>query len=185
MFSLSLSIPIMLLMFGFDYLGLAGTLGIEGYEGYLLFALATPVQFIAGYQFYVGTYYALRNRRANMDTLIAIGSSAAYFYSVVVVFLPSMIPLHHRTYFDTSAMIISLILFGKFLEAKAKGRTSQAITQPHRPPGPDRPGGQGRVGGGSTCGSPNGRRCLCRTDRGRRSPPTGWSSKGARRWTRA
>jgi Cu+-exporting ATPase len=126
-FSLSLSIPIMVLMVGFDFLGLAAILGIEGYEGYLLFALATPVQFIAGYQFYIGTYYALRNRRANMDTLIAIGSSAAYFYSVVVVFLPSFVPFHHHTYFDTSAMIISLILFGKFLEAKAKGRTSQAI----------------------------------------------------------
>jgi len=126
-FSLALSMPVMLLMIGFDYFGLASTLGIVGWEGYLLFALATPVQFIAGYQFYVGTYYALRNRRANMDTLIALGSSAAYFYSVVVVFLPHLIPFHHHTYFDTSAMIISLILFGKYLEAKAKGRTSQAI----------------------------------------------------------
>lgn len=127
MFSLSFSVPVMLLMIGFDIFGLAGTLGIEGWEGYILFALATPVQFIAGHQFYIGTYYALRNRRANMDTLIALGSSAAYFYSVVVVFLPDLIPLHPHTYFDTSAMIISLILFGKYLEAKAKGRTSQAI----------------------------------------------------------
>lgn len=126
-FSLALSVPIMVLMIGFDYFGWAGALGIIGYEGYLLFVMATPVQFVAGYQFYVGTYYALRNRRANMDTLIAMGSSAAYFYSVVVVFLPSIIPLHQHTYFDTSAMIISLILFGKYLEAKAKGRTSQAI----------------------------------------------------------
>jgi len=126
-FSLSLSIPIMVLMIGFDYFGWADALGIMGYEGYLLFAMATPVQFIAGYQFYMGTYYALKNRRANMDTLIAMGSSAAYFYSVVVVFLPGLIPLHQHTYFDTSAMIISLILFGKYLEAKAKGRTSQAI----------------------------------------------------------
>lgn len=126
-FSLALSMPIMVLMIGFDYFGWAGALGIIGYEGYLLFVMATPVQFVAGYQFYVGTYYALRNRRANMDTLIAMGSSAAYFYSVVVVFLPSIIPLHQHTYFDTSAMIISLILFGKYLEAKAKGRTSQAI----------------------------------------------------------
>lgn len=126
-FSLSFSVPVMLLMIGFDIFGLAGTLGIEGWEGYILFALATPVQFIAGHQFYIGTYYALRNRRANMDTLIALGSSAAYFYSVVVVFLPDLIPLHPHTYFDTSAMIISLILFGKYLEAKAKGRTSQAI----------------------------------------------------------
>jgi Cu+-exporting ATPase len=126
-FSLALSIPIMVLMIGFDYFGWTDALGIMGYEGYLLFAMATPVQFIAGYQFYIGTYYALRNRRANMDTLIAMGSSAAYFYSVVVVFLPSLIPFHQHTYFDTSAMIISLILFGKYLEAKAKGRTSQAI----------------------------------------------------------
>jgi len=126
-FSLALSVPIMVLMLGFDFLGWADALGIAGFEGYLLFAMATPVQFIAGYQFYVGTYYALRNRRANMDTLIALGSSAAYFYSVVVVFLPSLIPFHHHTYFDTSAMIISLILFGKYLESKAKGRTSQAI----------------------------------------------------------
>lgn len=126
-FSLTLSIPIMVLMIGFDYFGWADALGIMGYEGYLLFVMATPVQFIAGYQFYMGTYYALKNRRANMDTLIAMGSSAAYFYSVVVVFLPGLIPLHQHTYFDTSAMIISLILFGKYLEAKAKGRTSQAI----------------------------------------------------------
>ncbi|MBI0584176.1 MAG: copper-translocating P-type ATPase [Methanomassiliicoccus sp.] len=126
-FSLALSIPIMVLMIGFDFFGWAEVLGITGYEGYVLFIMATPVQFIAGHQFYVGTYYALRNRRANMDTLIAMGSSAAYFYSVVVVFLPSLIPFHHHTYFDTSAMIISLILFGKYLEAKAKGRTSQAI----------------------------------------------------------
>ena len=126
-FSLSLSIPVMLLMIGFDFFGLAAALGITGYEGYLLFALATPVQFVAGYQFYIGTYHALRNKRANMDTLIAIGSTAAYAYSVVVVFFPSIIPFHPHTYFDTSAMIISLILFGKYLEAKAKGRTSQAI----------------------------------------------------------
>jgi Cu+-exporting ATPase len=126
-FSLSLSIPIMLLMIGFDFFDLGMTLGLMSYEGYILFALATPVQFIAGYQFYVGTYYAFRNRRANMDTLIAMGSTTAYVYSVVVVFLPGLIPFHPHTYFDTSAMIISLILFGKYLEAKAKGRTSQAI----------------------------------------------------------
>jgi len=126
-FSLVLSVPIMVLMFGFDLFGWGKALGIGGYEKYLLFVMATPVQFIAGYQFYVGTYHALRNRRANMDTLIAMGSSAAYFYSVAVVFFPSLIPFHQHTYFDTSAMIISLILFGKYLEAKAKGRTSQAI----------------------------------------------------------
>ncbi len=95
-FSLSLSVPIMLLMISFDFFGLADTLGIVGYEGYLLFALATPVQFIAGYQFYIGTYYALKNRRANMDTLIAMGSTTAYVYSVVVVFLPGLIPFYSQ-----------------------------------------------------------------------------------------
>ncbi len=126
-FSLALSVPIMVLMIGFDFFGWGAALGISGFENLLLFIMATPVQFIAGFQFYLGTYYALKNRRANMDTLIAMGSSAAYFYSVAVVFFPSLIPFHHHTYFDSSAMIISLILFGKYLEAKAKGRTSQAI----------------------------------------------------------
>ncbi|HOK28291.1 MAG TPA: copper-translocating P-type ATPase, partial [Methanomassiliicoccaceae archaeon] len=126
-FSLSLSIPTMVLMLGFDFLDLGASLGISEWQNLLLFALATPVQFIAGYQFYIGTYKALRNRRANMDTLIAIGSSAAYIYSVMVTFMPGLFGLGHHTYYDTSAMIISLILFGKYLEAKAKGRTSEAI----------------------------------------------------------
>ena len=126
-FSLSLSIPTMLLMLGFDFLSLGSALGISEWQNIILFLLATPVQFIAGYQFYVGTYKALRNRRANMDTLIAIGSSAAYFYSVAVTFFSGTFHLGHHTYYDTSAMIISLILFGKYLEAKAKGRTSEAI----------------------------------------------------------
>lgn len=127
-FSLALSIPIMLLMLGFDFLDLGATLGIsQQVQNLILFAMATPVQLIAGYQFYVGTYRALLNRRANMDTLIAIGSSAAYIYSVAVTFFPEVFHLSHHTYFDTSAMIISLILFGKYLEAKAKGRTSEAI----------------------------------------------------------
>ena len=83
-FSLALSVPIMILMIGFDYFGWGAALGISGLENLLLFVMATPVQFIAGFQFYLGTYYALKNRRANMDTLIAMGSSAAYFYSVAV-----------------------------------------------------------------------------------------------------
>ena len=126
-FSLSLSIPTMVLMLGFDFLDLGASLGISEWQNLVLFALSTPVQFIAGYQFYIGTYKALRNRRANMDTLIAIGSSAAYIYSVMVTFMPGLFGLGHHTYYDTSAMIISLILFGKYLEAKAKGRTSEAI----------------------------------------------------------
>ena len=91
-FSLALSVPIMLLMLGFDLLGLGTALGLsQQVQNLLLFVMATPVQFIAGYQFYVGTYRALLNRRANMDTLIAIGSSAAYIYSVAVTFLPDVL----------------------------------------------------------------------------------------------
>jgi Cu+-exporting ATPase len=98
------------------------------YGNYILFALATPVQFIAGYRFYIGTWKALRNRRANMDTLIAVGTSAAYLYSVAVTFFPAEVAFQGTyTYFDSSAVIITLILFGKYLEVRAKGSTSEAI----------------------------------------------------------
>lgn len=90
---------------------------------WLFFALATPVQFYVGWQYYAGAYKALRNRSANMDVLIAMGSSAAYFYSIPVML--GLIAGH--TYFETAAVIITLIKLGKFLEARAKGRTSEAI----------------------------------------------------------
>jgi Cu+-exporting ATPase len=85
--------------------------------------LATPVQFYVGWQYYIGAYKALRNRSANMDVLIALGSSVAYFYSIII--LLNLLPGH--LYFETSAMIITLVRLGKFLEAKAKGNTSAAI----------------------------------------------------------
>jgi len=97
---------------------------------YLLLVLATPVQFWAGWRFYRGAWGALRHGATDMNTLVALGTSAAYFYSVFVTFFPSTLEqsgLPIATYFDTSAVIITLILFGKYLEAKAKGRTSQAI----------------------------------------------------------
>ncbi|WP_270577547.1 heavy metal translocating P-type ATPase [Caldibacillus thermoamylovorans] len=91
-------------------------------------ALATPVQFIIGKQFYVGAYKALRNGSANMDVLVAMGTSAAYFYSLYLV-LRSLGAHHHieGLYFETSAVLITLILLGKYFEAKAKGRSSEAI----------------------------------------------------------
>ena len=95
-----------------------------GFDG-LMFALATPVQFYVGWQYYTGGYKALKNGSANMDVLIALGSSAAYFYSVAVLF--SMGRFGTVTYFETSALIITLIRVGKYLEAVAKGRTSAAI----------------------------------------------------------
>ncbi|MFE4351605.1 heavy metal translocating P-type ATPase [Peribacillus butanolivorans] len=91
-------------------------------------AFATPVQFIIGKQFYVGAYKALKNKSANMDVLVAMGTSAAYFYSVYQSIIA--IGVHHHTaqlYFETSAILITLILLGKLFEAKAKGRSSEAI----------------------------------------------------------
>jgi Cu+-exporting ATPase len=91
-------------------------------------ALATPVQFIIGRQFYEGAYKALRNGSANMDVLVALGTSAAYFYSLYLT-IQSIGTSHHMVdmYYETSAILITLILLGKLFEALAKGRTSEAI----------------------------------------------------------
>ena len=90
---------------------------------YAMWLVATPVQFYVGWQYYVGAYKSLRNGSANMDVLIAMGTSVAYFYSIFVAL--SVISGH--VYFETAAVIITLIRLGKFLEARAKGRTSEAI----------------------------------------------------------
>lgn len=94
------------------------------------FALATPIQFIIGWQFYVGAYKNLRNGGANMDVLVALGTSAAYFYSLYEAFKtignPGYMP---HLYFETSAILITLILFGKYLETSAKSRTTLAISK--------------------------------------------------------
>jgi Cu+-exporting ATPase len=91
--------------------------------GWLMLALALPVQFYVGWQYYVGAYKALRNKSANMDVLIVMGSSAAFFYSLPITF--GLLAGH--VYYETAAVIITLIKLGKFLEARAKGRTSEAI----------------------------------------------------------
>ena len=92
---------------------------------WLQLALATPIQFWIGKRFYVGAWHALRGGGANMDVLIALGTSMAYFYSAAVVVLG----LHHHVYFEASAAIITLILMGKILEAQAKAKTSAAIEE--------------------------------------------------------
>ena len=95
---------------------------------WLQFALATPVQFVIGWQFYAGAYKALRNGSANMDVLVALGTSAAYFYSLYQSVLSSGGHAHEiQLYYETSAILITLILLGKLLEAKAKGKSSEAI----------------------------------------------------------
>lgn len=104
---------------------------------WVFMVLATPVQFYVGKQFYVGAYKSLRNGTANMDVLVALGSSVAYFYSVFIVIagtfggqqvLGFTIPaVEGHVYFETAAVIITLIVLGKLLEARAKGRASEAI----------------------------------------------------------
>ena len=113
-------------LFVFSMLRDFGLLGMWAHAAWVPFAMlafATPVQFYVGWQYYVGAYKSLRNGSANMDVLIAMGSSVAYVYSIFITF--GAIAGH--VYFETSAMIITLIRIGKFLEARAKGRTSEAI----------------------------------------------------------
>ncbi len=111
-------------------LGFVPYLMIQPYMPYLLWSLATPVQFWAGWRFYRGAWGALKHKTADMNTLIAVGTSAAYFYSVVAVLFPGIFTaasMEAHLYFDTSAMIIALILLGRYLETRAKGQTSEAI----------------------------------------------------------
>jgi len=95
----------------------------------VFFVLATPVQFVAGWRFYRGFWDAIRSRSANMDVLIAIGTSAAWGYSAIVTFLPyvGVRGVDPATYYDTAAVIIGLILLGKYFEEIAKGKASDAI----------------------------------------------------------
>src|SRR5215208_3668468 len=127
------TIPLFLLSMGRDrgllpsffYIntGMEGMRESQPWFGWLLLALALPVQFYVGWQYYVGAFKALRNKSANMDVLIAMGSSAAFFYSLPITF--GLLAGH--VYYETAAVIITLIKLGKFLEVRAKGRTSEAI----------------------------------------------------------
>ena len=108
-------------LFSAMFFHMAGQMNILT-NGYFQWALATPVQFLIGARFYKGAYKSLRGGGANMDVLIAMGTSAAYFYSVYNIFAGV-----HEYYFEASAVIITLILLGKTFEAVAKGKTSEAI----------------------------------------------------------
>jgi P-type Cu+ transporter len=99
-----------------------------GWLNFALLLLATPVQFWAGWRFYRGAWGALKHWRANMNTLVVMGTSAAYLYSVIATLAPQLFAAGRAdVYFDTSALIIALILLGRLLEARAKGRTNEAI----------------------------------------------------------
>ena len=123
-FSAVLSLPLLLTML--VHLRITDALPGMLLNPWFQLALATPVQFIAGWQFYKDSYFTLRSGSANMSVLVALGTSAAYFYSLAVVLWGSTLG-QHEVYFESSAMIITLVLLGKLLEARAKGRTSEAI----------------------------------------------------------
>lgn len=125
--SIALSLPLLLSMLlsilGWDWAGTAWL-----HNQYFQLIIATPIQFLIGARFYQQSYYALRSGSANMDVLIAMGTSAAYFFSLYNVFFEEVAPSMMKSlYFETSAIIITLVLLGKYFEAVAKGKTSEAI----------------------------------------------------------
>lgn len=123
-FSAILSIPLSLMMFAELFMWTWVPQLI--FNKYFQLVLATPIQFIAGAQFYRDAYFSLKNKSANMAVLVALGTSAAYFFSLAVTLFGESIGQHH-VYYETSAIIITLIILGKLLEAVAKGKTSEAI----------------------------------------------------------
>ena len=117
------AIPLFILSMSRDF-GLAGDWSHALWVNWLFMALATPVQFYTGWDYYAGSWRSLRNKTANMDVLVALGSSAAYFYSFAQLLEPS--PGGH-VYFETSAVIITLIKLGKLLESRTKRRAGSSI----------------------------------------------------------
>jgi Cu+-exporting ATPase len=117
------ALPLFLISMGRDF-GLTGAWSHAPLVNWLFLCLATPVQFYTGYDFYIGGWNSLRNKSANMDVLVAMGSSVAYGYSLAILFFPF---LGHHVYFETSAVIITLIKLGKLLESRTKGQTGNAI----------------------------------------------------------
>jgi len=115
--------PLFLLSMGRDF-NLTGLWSHGPWVNWLFWALATPVQFYTGWDYYVGGLKSLKNKSANMDVLVAMGSSVAYFYSMAILLFPI---LGEHVYFETSAVIITLIKLGKLLEARTKGKTGGAI----------------------------------------------------------
>ena len=122
--------PLFVLSMARDF-GLLGAWAHAPWVNWLMFALATPVQFYVGWDYYVGGWKALRNGAANMDVLVALGSSVAYGYSIVTAVLLSFgsTAAGEHVYFETAALIITLIKLGKLLEVRAKGETGTAIRE--------------------------------------------------------
>ncbi len=117
------TIPLFFLSMGRDLMLLPAEFAHTPWVNYLFWALATPVQFYVGWQYYVNGFKSVRNGSANMDVLVALGTSAAYFYSIPI----TLGFINDHVYFEIGAVIITLVRFGKYLEAKAKGGASDAI----------------------------------------------------------
>jgi Cu+-exporting ATPase len=124
------SLPLFVLSMARDF-ALLGAWAHAPWVNWLMLVLATPVQFYVGWDYYVGGWKSLRNGSANMDVLVAMGSSVAYAYSVVVTVALTLgvTTLGEHVYFETAALIITLIKLGKVLEVRAKGETSRAIRE--------------------------------------------------------
>lgn len=117
--SIGLTIPIIVLTYT--------TLLPKVINDFVLLALATPIQFWIGRRFYRGLWDGIKAKVSNMDTLIAVGTSAAYFYSAVLAILPGSFPFQKNVYFETAAIIITLILIGRLLESRTKEKASSAV----------------------------------------------------------
>ena len=127
--SIALTIPIIFLSLPHMFPGQFGKLlpmDIMHISSYIMLALATPVQFWVGWRFYRGLWDGIKAKASNMDTLIAIGTSAAYLYSATVTLIPNFFPFKSE-YFETAAVIITLILVGRLLETKTKEKASSAV----------------------------------------------------------
>jgi P-type Cu+ transporter len=127
--SIALTIPIIFLSLPHMFPGQFGNLlpmDIMHISSYIMLALATPVQFWVGWRFYRGLWDGIKAKASNMDTLIAIGTSAAYLYSATVTLIPNFFPFK-SVYFETAAVIITLILVGRLLETKTKEKASSAV----------------------------------------------------------
>ncbi len=115
-FALTFTTPLVILMYVSPF--------ASDVTHYLMFSLATLVQVVSGRTFYEGAYHSLKNRSTSMDVLVALGIAASYFYSVFSIFF---LDPHAHTFFDTSGMIVTFVLLGKMLEARAKGKTGEAL----------------------------------------------------------
>ncbi|MEM7454380.1 MAG: heavy metal translocating P-type ATPase [Planctomycetota bacterium] len=127
-FGIVLTLPVFVVSMGRDF-GFWGPWANAAWVNWLMFALATPVQFFVGREYYVSGYNSLKNGFANMDVLVAMGSTVAYLYSIAVLLTHTfgIEGWGHHVYFETSATVITLVLIGKWIEAKAQRRTSSAL----------------------------------------------------------